>query len=144
MLQQTALSDPKAEGLDVPAAQSFTCSWAESGASSAWVRMTGDLDRARVPELERTIRQAQLASRRVLLDLRELEFVDYAGMHSILEAHQRAHRSGGQLALVRGSRRVNRVFALTGLCDVLKIVDLDPSEPPVQALLKFCGTWDAA
>lgn len=61
-----------------------------------------------------------------------------------VEGAQRAHRSGGQLALVRGSRRVNRVFALTGLCDVLEIVDLDPSEPPVQALLKFCGTWDAA
>lgn len=144
MLQQTALSDLKAAGLDVAPSPSFTCSWAESGAGFAWVRMTGELDRATDPEFERTIRQAQLASRRVVLDLRELDFVDYAGMHCILEAHQRAQRSGSQLAIVRGSRRVHRLFTLTGLCDVLEIVDLDPAEPPVQALLKLRGTWGTA
>ncbi len=144
MLQQAALSDMKVAARYVAATPSFTCYWAHGGAGFAWVRMTGDLDREGAPELERTIRQAQLASRRVVLDLRELVFVDYAGMNSILAAHERAQRSGGQPALVRGSRRVNRVFALTGLCDVLEIVDLDPAEPPLQALLKLCGTWGTA
>ena len=106
--------------------------------------MTGELDRGTVPELERTIQQAQLASRRVVLDLRELDFLDSAGVHCILRAHQRAQHTGSQLALVRGSRRVDRLFILTGLCDVLEIVDLDPAEPPVQALLKLRGTRGAA
>ncbi len=113
------------------------CTLRQSGREAAWVRLTGDLDIATAPQLQETLREAVLHARRVVLDLRELTFMDCAGMHVILDARNHARQAGGQLALLRGPSCVDRVFTLTGASDAVEIVDLDPVAPPVQALIRL-------
>jgi anti-sigma B factor antagonist len=99
--------------------------------------VTGELDLATAPALDETLQQAQLQARLVVLDLRELDFMDSSGAHTIVSASLRARLNGGRLVVVRGRPHIDRVFVLTRSCDVVDILDLDPSEPPVQALLKI-------
>src|SRR5919201_6230935 len=51
----------------------------------------------------------------VILDLRELSFLDSCGLARILAARKRARREHWRLVLVRGPAAVQRLFALTAL-----------------------------
>jgi anti-anti-sigma factor len=73
----------------------------DGGEGAAWVRLAGRLDLAAVPQLVRTLRQAQLKARLVVLDLRELVLMDRTGVHVIVNASIRARRLGGRLVLLR-------------------------------------------
>lgn len=84
----------------------------------------------------RRLRRAEIRAR-VVLDLRELTYMDCSGMSVIIQAGIRARRVGCRLVVVRGPSQVDRVFALTGASDVLEVVDLDPVQPPVQALVQL-------
>jgi anti-sigma B factor antagonist len=116
---------------------SFRCTLRQSGGDAAWVRVIGELDIATAPQLEQTLRKAQLRARGVVLDLRELTFMDCAGMRVVVAASNHGRHAGAHLVLVRGPSQVDRVFTLTGASDALEIVDLDPIAPPVQALVKL-------
>lgn len=59
----------------------------------------------------------------MILDLRPIEFMDSTGLRVLLSAHQRAHESGRRFALVRGADQVERVLTLTGVRDLLTVVD---------------------
>jgi anti-sigma B factor antagonist len=115
----------------------FRATLQQSGRDVAWMRVTGELDIATAPQLEQTLREAQLRARRVVLDLRELTFMDCAGIRPILAASNHARQAGADLVLVRGPSHVDRLFTLTGTSDAVTIVDLDPIAPPVQALVKL-------
>jgi anti-sigma B factor antagonist len=108
------------------------------------VRVTGELDIATAPLLEQTLRRADLRARLIVLDLRELTFMDLSGVHVIVQASIRAWRGDRRLLVVRGPSQVDRVFALAGVTDVVEIGDLDPCEPSVQLLLQFAQEDHAA
>jgi anti-anti-sigma factor len=93
-------------------APSFACFWTKGGLNAAWVQVAGELDIDTTPQLERTLREprAQL----VVLDLRELAFIDSSGVHAIVNASVRARQFGQRLVLLRGPARVDRIFGLTG------------------------------
>lgn len=122
----------------------FRCTLRDGGLDGAWVRVTGELDIATAPQLDRTLRQAEQRAPRIVLDLRELTFMDSAGVHVILQANIRAQQAGRQLVLVRGPSHVDRVLELTQASDNLKTVDLNPVEPPVQALIQLAQRERAA
>jgi anti-sigma B factor antagonist len=112
----------------------FVCTWKTGGSGAAWVHVAGELDLATTPRLRHTLGEAQLNARVVVLDLRELTFMDSAGIHAILDAATDARQAAGRLILVRGPAPVDRVFTLTGACEEVEIFDLDPAEPPARAL----------
>ena len=116
------------------AARPFVCSCAEGGLDAAWVHVAGDLDIATTPQLERTLRESQSQARLVVLDLRELAFIDCAGVHAIVAASSRARRAGCRLLLVRGPAQVDRVFSLTGQSHEVEIGDFAPVEPSAGSL----------
>ena len=62
---------------------------------------SGELDIDAVPELDRALRHADAPL--VVLDLRELEFIDSSGAHLLLAADRRIRRAGRRLvgAIVR-------------------------------------------
>jgi anti-sigma B factor antagonist len=109
------------------------------GLDAAWVRVTGELDIATAPQLGETLRRAEESSQRLVLDLRQVTFMDSAGVHVIVDAGARAGAGGRRLVLVRGPSQVDRVLGVAQASDALEIVDLDPVEPPVQALLKLAS-----
>ena len=105
-------------------AESFACSWS-SGANASWVHLAGELDLAGAPLLESTLDEAQKNTSLVVLDPRELTFIDCAGIHTILHSATRARREGGWLMLMVASPVVERMLALTGRQDLVTIFDLD-------------------
>ncbi len=90
------------------------------------VALAGELDMASVPRVDRVLRRAQHDAELVVLDLRELWFMDCSGAHLVVEADRRARLAGGRLLIVRGPAQVDWFFGLIGLDRRLELVD----EPP--------------
>lgn len=62
----------------------------------------------------------------VVLDLRELEFMDSTGLALIIEAQQRCREDGCELSLIQGPPQVRRLFEITGLADHLPFIEPRP------------------
>ena len=56
---------------------SFACRWRLEGREAASVRVSGELDLATAPRLERALREALNMARLVLLDLQEMSFIEF-------------------------------------------------------------------
>ena len=106
----------------------FACSAWHGSLDADWVHIAGALDIATTPQLERTLRESH--ARLVVLDMRDLGFMDCAGVHTIVNASVSARRGGRRLVLVRGIPHVDNVFGLTGNADEVEIGELDPDNPP--------------
>lgn len=86
--------------------------------------LSGELDLVSSPELEQALNQALGSDAELLaVDLRRLEFMDSTGLHLLVQAQQRAQETGRRLALIRGGEQVQRLFDLTGIAEILTIVD---------------------
>jgi anti-anti-sigma factor len=98
-----------------------------TSAGDALISLTGELDLVGATPLEEEI--SRLAEeegvRRVVLDLRELEFLDSSGLRTVALAERRLGAAGRELVLVRGRDPVQRVFAITRMDEHLTFVD-DP------------------
>lgn len=91
---------------------------------AAIVVVRGELDLATSPELEQQLQHVwDTGAESLVIDLRELEFMDSTGLSIIVKAHQRLSEEGRQLSLVRGSQQVQRLLDLTGVSERLKLVD---------------------
>ena len=79
---------------------------------------TGELDIGTVPRLAAAFRSADGAPA-VVLDLRELLFLDTSGLRAVIDEDRRAVADGRRLGIVPGPRPVQRVFELAGVADRL-------------------------
>jgi anti-anti-sigma factor len=86
---------------------------------------SGELDLATAPDLEAVVLPAARAGRDIVLDLRELDFMDSSGVRVVVAVHAAAQESGGGLALVRTAdgSAVQRVLEVSGLDGILRFVD---------------------
>jgi anti-sigma B factor antagonist len=99
----------------------------ESGAVVLALR--GDLDLQHLYSFEAELRGIEATRTRcIVLDLRELDFVDSSGIRQLLAARRRARRASRRLLLVGGGPPIQRVMALAGLQDVFEIVSDVPAE----------------
>jgi anti-anti-sigma factor len=95
-----------------------------SEGKAAVVVVSGELDLASGPELEEVLdRHWDPPTELLLIDLREVEFMDSTGLSIIVKAHQKFADAGRRLALVRGTSQVQRLLDLTGVADRLALVD---------------------
>lgn len=65
----------------------------------------------------------QSGFRRLVVDLRRLDFIDSTGLRLLLACDAEARQDGFSFALTPGPARVQRVFELTRTLDVLPFVD---------------------
>ena len=114
----------------------FECSWREAGPDVGWLHLAGELDIASTPELERTLRESQFQMRLVVLDLRELMFMDSCGVREIVNAGIGAREAGRQLVVLRGPPNVHRMFSLTGSLDKVEFVEPGSLLAPAAAELR--------
>ena len=91
------------------------------------LRLDGELDAGTAEQLERCLGRVPQPCPLVVLDLRELTFLDSSGLRVMLALHSSQQEQGGRLVLVQGPRRVHRVLELTRADDELEIVS-DPGE----------------
>ena len=76
--------------------------------------LSGELDLAASALLERELDNAEAGRpTRLVVDLSGLEFIDSSGLHTLVQAHERASENGHQLSLRQGPRAVQRLFELT-------------------------------
>jgi anti-anti-sigma factor len=86
----------------------------------------GELDLATVDELAHTLEGVvDGGARTIVLDLRDLSFLDSTGLRLLVE---QTRREDASVQLVGGAAPVSRLFELTGLRDVLPFVSL-PHDP---------------
>lgn len=64
----------------------------------------------------------------LVLDLRELTFMDSTGLRALAQTNARSDEAGFALSIVRGSRQIERVLEISGLADLLPLVDAPPAE----------------
>jgi anti-anti-sigma factor len=87
------------------------------------LKLTGELDVATAPHLEREIASAASAHpKAIVLDLRDLDFIDSSGLRALISEHERSEKSGRAFALVQGSKQVDRLMSITCISDHLRIV----------------------
>jgi anti-anti-sigma factor len=88
------------------------------------LRPRGELDMGSVPVLEEKLRLAlDGGGKRLVVDLRGLEFMDSTGLTMLTRWSRGAERDGYQLALVRGDDRVHRLFEITGMVAFFTFLD---------------------
>jgi anti-sigma B factor antagonist len=94
---------------------------------TGWVlTVRGDVDACTAPRLADLLLDvlARPGTADVDLDLREVTFLDSAGLTALVAAHQEAQRTGCLLRVTPGTARaVVRPLQITGLTSVLDIVD---------------------
>jgi anti-sigma B factor antagonist len=98
----------------------------------AWVHVTGEVDMATAPQLVRTLGERLAQAVLVVLDLREVTFMDTCGVHAIVDATARARRAGRRLVILRGPPHVDRLLTLTAPADAVEIGAVDAFESPAR------------
>jgi anti-anti-sigma factor len=88
------------------------------------ITLGGELDLASSPALEEQLAKVFRSDTRiVVIDLRELDFMDSTGLSILVRAHHSAVEGKRQLVLVNGTPQVQRLLTLTGVTDRLPFVD---------------------
>lgn len=96
----------------------------QDGEQAVLIGVSGELDLASSPELERELERGTASEAELLIiDLRKLEFMDSSGLSVLVRAHQKATQSGKRFAIVKGPQQVERLLSLTGVAERLTVVD---------------------
>jgi anti-anti-sigma factor len=104
---------------------------------TALVALRGELDLvtvSKVAEVVDGLNPNAEGVRHLVLDLRGLTFMDSSGLHELIRQNEFARSNRHNLAVVRGTDAIERVLELSGVKDMLVLVD-DPADlvpPPVE------------
>ena len=82
---------------------------------AAVVVARGDIDLSSLAKATAALDGARAGARSLILDLREVGFMDTSGLRLIIEEQRRAAASGYRFGVVPGSGRVPRLFEIAGL-----------------------------
>ena len=93
------------------------------------LRLEGELDAATTVTLTEALADASRQSEAVVLDLRELHFMDSSGLRVLLNAQADAARDGWNLLIANPQRAVVRLFEITGTLSQFSIRG-EPSTAP--------------
>ena len=95
----------------------------ELDAGAVRIALRGELDLAHAYTFDEELRRVEESRPScVVLDLRELTFLDSCGLARLLAARRRARRAGHRLVLVRGPAAVQRLFALSAVDEAFEMV----------------------
>jgi anti-anti-sigma factor len=108
-----------------PSEQGFAISTARVPRGTV-VRPAGELDAAALAELEQALADAITVGRPIEIDLRAASFIDSSALWAITVAHSVCRRRGIPICLRPGPRRVQQVFEVTGLYDLLPFLADEP------------------
>ena len=83
----------------------------------------GELDIASADDLRAVLGSPEAQAPTVILDLRQLQFIDSSGLSIVVEEHNRAKAEGFRFVVATGGApTVERLLDLSGLRDTLAIV----------------------
>ena len=80
----------------------------------------GEIDLATIDELEKPLHEMMAAGfERVVLDLREVTFIDSTGVRLVLALDSQSRHGGPAFSLIPGPEEVQRVFRTVGVLELL-------------------------
>lgn len=86
----------------------------------------GEIDLATSGTVTARVREVMEAGfHRVVLDLREVSFIDSSGLQAVLEANAAGRDAQVEFMLIPGPEAVQRMFDLTGIAGMLRFVAPD-------------------
>jgi anti-anti-sigma factor len=97
---------------------------------TALVALRGELDLVTVSKVAEVLGGLDPQAngvRHIVLDLRGLTFIDVPALHELLRQNEYACNNRHNLAVVRGTAQIQRVLRLTGVEEMLVLVD-DPED----------------
>ena len=103
------------------------------------IELSGELDLAGAPVLESAVRDLNLSTARdAVLDLRQLTFIDAAGLNAVVDLYAECLHVATTLTIIPGPRNVQRLFELTRLDRLLPFGDslIDEEEKPCPLMTK--------
>jgi anti-anti-sigma factor len=120
----TAAAAPAAE--EAPAIEGLAIDVDEHD-TSLRLRLVGELDLATVEQLRASLQVVEAARPELLvIDLRGLSFMDSMGLREVAEAVRRGRQAGRRVVLVKGSKPVDSVLAMTRAEEMMETVE-DPA-----------------
>src|SRR3954467_1798406 len=107
--------------------QGFGLMIEELDAGAVRIALRGELDLAHAYTFDEELRGVEDGRpSTVVLDLRELTFLDSCGLARLLAARRRARRGVHRLLIVRGPAAVQRLFALSAVDEAFEMVSEVP------------------
>lgn len=86
--------------------------------------IVGDLDLVSAPTLDqRLVELARQGSRRAVIDVADVSFIDSSGVRAIISGHQLFQKGSSTLVVRSPSGATRRLLELTGLDGILTIED---------------------
>lgn len=87
-----------------------------------YLRLKNDLDHRAAqqlrPEVDSLLEDASI--RRLVLDLKQLRFMDSSGIGFIIGRYKLLSRRGGSVAVVNADKRMDRIFEMAGLYQLVE------------------------
>ena len=96
------------------------------------MRVQGEVDAATAPRVGETVNRLLARKKRVVLDVRNVDFMDLHGLGVMIRATRRARADGGSFAIAHPSQTVRRLVALVHAENELRILP-DGSDPRTAA-----------
>lgn len=86
--------------------------------------LRGELDLEDAARVDAAIADVQATAPVLIMDLREVTFIDSSGARVIWACHVRSRDAGGKLTVLVAPGAVRRALALTGLDGEMEVVEL--------------------
>ena len=84
------------------------------------IKIAGRLDTTTAPALDKTISEDIADTKKLVLDVKELEYISSAGLRVLLGAQKKMQKIGS-MKVINVCEEVMEVFEMTGFADILVI-----------------------
>lgn len=89
------------------------------------VRLSGELDHSAASRLRNEMDRLidETGPRRLVLDVKGLEFMDSSGIGLVIGRYKRMKRRGGRVAVTGQGKRIDSIFRMAGLYQLVERLD---------------------
>ena len=84
------------------------------------IEIAGRLDTITAPSLDKTINEVINESKKLVLDIKSLEYISSAGLRVLLSAQKKIGKSGSMI-VKNVCTEIMEIFEMTGFADILTI-----------------------
>lgn len=86
--------------------------------------LAGEADLLGAPKIEAALKDACAEEPGlVVIDLRDLTFIDSSGLHVLMTGHEQCIAQGHEFRVIPGPANVQRLFEITGMDEILPFTD---------------------
>jgi anti-sigma B factor antagonist len=89
--------------------------------SMTTLEVTGEIDAFTAPQLKEKLMPLCRDSRVVYLDLSQVDYIDSTGLGVLIGAYKSLRAAAGRLVITGVSPRLERLFRITGLNEIIEI-----------------------